>query len=192
MWQEELLAAITDIDREQAPHGLYGMRHELSDDDRPIPFAKLFGGQIIKPNIPERLGSRTERAKWDMFTFSLSEDETVCIFVDTVATTKVRKFGKTYKVDRHHGKKPAKRDDEPHVSKKALARLGKSLFDIAAYLLVAHVNDEDEFLILLGEMAEPQFCERHGLSFHRREWADIHGRDLLSGLFLWSIAISSE
>ena len=186
MWQDALLTAILEIDREQAPHGLYGMRHALSGSDRPIPFAKLLGGNMLSPNVPERLGFKPETARWDSFSFSISDEDRVLITVDTVATIKIRKFGPTYRIDRHHGKHPAKREDEPYVSEKMLSRLGRSALDIGCYLLIAHARDKDEFAILLGEADRPRFCERHKLSYHCREWLDRYNRGFYSGLFLWS------
>lgn len=187
-WQCEFLQEVRKIDREQAPHGLYGMREVLKTGKWLPSLACLLGGEVPETHVAGRLGwkSPVPRREWLLFTTPAAEP--VVMEVLTHASTKVRHFGNTYLIDKVHGKKV---EEGPEMLEGAVPKLAKAANRVgnkttASLLFVAHVPSPARFQRLLGKTGDDAFLNRYGLQLHRMTWEDIHGRDFHTGLFLWS------
>jgi hypothetical protein len=199
MWQDDFLDEIRQVDREQAPHGLYGMRMVLAEEFREKqekgfpPLARLLGGRDPRTGIAQRLGWiagggrswRSTKNYQQALSFTFPGAGEVMLRLEGHASTKVRHYGNSYALDKVHGKKPEESPEflesvVPHLRKHAkLARTTPGL------RFIAHVQKARSFVDLLGKTADAVFLERYGLSFHSRTWEDIHGRGFHTGLFLW-------
>jgi hypothetical protein len=191
MWQDDFLDEIRKVDREQAPHGLYGMREALADEFRkkneswlPLP-GRMLGASDPRTGIAKRLGWTARHGYHGTISFNPPGKRTVTLRVETHASTKVRHYGDGYVLDKVHGKKPAENPDLLESTVPQIRKEARSAVDTPGLLFMAHIHTPRGFAQLLGKTREATFLERYGLSFHSRTWEDIHGRGFHSGLFLW-------
>ena len=183
-WQKLLLDGLEALDRQESSHGVYGMRQVYSAKGRLPSLAHLLSssGQtnVLRPSelqgIQSRFGS-------DDIRFSAEGGECVSLRVLDRATTKVRHYGSTYRLDEHHGKKPRTPDWEleslvPKLSGRSRGAL------IMGILLVAHYAWEKELQSLLGRSANPQFLNRYGVAHFSRNWEDRYDRGFQMAIHL--------
>lgn len=211
MWNHDLLAEIQKIDQEQVPHGLYGLPEILRCGTRVQPLARILGGRLWgnvehpELEVAKRLGWSVRYAKADTLQFTIPRGLDVVIEIRNHASTKVRRYGDSYQLDKVHGKPRAveSNDIEKWVSK--LPGKAKSGFSVELVkmleslpaeqrgnpksygdLLIAYVARKSDFETLLGGGDDPKFLQRYDLSFAREEWKDPHQRNFWTGLFLWT------
>ena len=92
MWQQQLIDELRAIDREQAPHGLYGLRDAMSPGPQLITRSELFGGDIPSTNLAGRLGgtASNSRVRDDSISFRLPSREHVHLSIVDFASNKIR------------------------------------------------------------------------------------------------------
>ena len=188
MWQDDYLLEIRKIDRDQSPHGLYGLREALSPGKGLLSHAKILGGQIPETNAAGRLGwgQRPPIGETIRFTAPLSVE--VSLEIESHASTKVRHFGNSYLLDKVHGKKV---EEGSGILESAVPKLAKSARTYGGrgtlcLLFIAHVPSPGRFDRLIGKAGGEAFLNRYNLTLHSLVWKDIYGRDFHTGLFLWS------
>ena len=185
-WQVVILDALAALDEKEGPHGLYGIRKAHSTGKRLPKIAHLLSSpgstDILRCNgfcaVQSRLDSGHLR-------FTTRTGERVVLQVLDHATTKVRHYGSSYRVDEGHTKKPKEPDWElerliPKLSTK------QRLDSTCGILLVAHFRQEKEIKTLLGRSADQKFLRRYQISHFGREWRDRYGRDFCTAIPLWT------
>lgn len=188
MWQDDYLLEIRKIDRDQSPHGLYGMREALSTGKWLLPVADLLGGEVPQTDVARRLGWPAGKPWSGNVTFTAPISESVSLRIETHASTKVRHYGNSYVLDKVHGKKVAEGPERVESAAPKLAKAARKQGNLATQclLFIAHVPLPDRFDHLLGKGTSHSFLDRYGLKFHSLTWPDIYDRDFHTGLFLWS------
>ena len=185
-WQKPLLDGLEALDRQEGPHGVYGIRQAYSAKERLPSLAHLFSssGQtnVLRPiglqGIQSRFGS-------DDLRFSAEGGECVSLQVLDWATTKVRHYGSTYRMDGHHGKEPRTPDWELESLVPRLSSRSRGVLTMGI-LLVAHYASAKELQSLLGRSARPEFLKRYEVAHFSRGWGDRYGRDFQTAVHLWT------
>jgi hypothetical protein len=186
-WEDQFLDEICKVDREQSPHGLYGMPDVLRKSPRPAHLAELLGGSRLSICIARRLGWTHFGAKQDSLHFQLPEGESVRLNFISYASTKVRRYGDTYVLDKVHGKHPGNGPDLSSLLPRLQNHKPYRSDQFTALLFVAYVTAAREFDTLLGEDGTSQsFLDRYRIQFNSRTWEDVHHRHFHTGLFLWT------
>ena len=110
MWQEDFISEIQKIDHDQAPYGLYALPEILQNNRKGFsPLARILAGDKLGAvelpglNVFERLGWGG-RAKGTSLAFTAPTLEQAEIEIETHASTKVRRYGSSYHLDKVHGK----------------------------------------------------------------------------------------
>jgi len=185
-WQIVILDALEALDQKEEQHGLYGIRRAHSSSGRLPKLAHLLSSpgktDILRCNGFRAIQSRF--ASGDLW-FSTKTGECVVIQVLDYATTKVRHYGSTYRVDEHHTKKVKEPDWEleslvPKLSTK------QRIDSTRGILLVVHFRQEKEVKTLLGRSADQDFLGRYQVSHYGRGWQDRYGRDFSTAIHLWT------
>ena len=100
-WAESLFEVLNAIDRDQRPHGLYGIRSELTPADASVllPYRRVFTRRIFD-HLFEQHAITHRRCSDHPQSFIFHHDGAVrtkvMLTIWDDATTKVRKFGKSY------------------------------------------------------------------------------------------------
>lgn len=186
-WENLFLDEILKIDREQSPHGLYGMPEVLSKSQRPAYLAELLGGRRPSTCVARRLDWSHFGARHDGLHFELPGGESVRMSFISYASTKVRRYGDTYSLDKVHGKQPGPGPDLSSLIPKLQNQSPYRSTNSTAILFIAYVTTAREFDTLLGKDGNsPPFLDRYQIHFTSRTWKDVHDRDFHTGLFLWT------
>ncbi|MCW1923016.1 hypothetical protein OKA05_10670 [Luteolibacter arcticus] len=188
MWQDDYLLEIRKIDRDQSPHGLYGLREVLSPGKWLWSQTKVLGGEIPETNVAGRLGWGRQPPVGESISFTAPLSAEVILEVESHASTKVRHFGNSYLLDKVHGKKV---EEGSEILESAVPKLAKSARIYGGtvthcLLFIAHVPSPERFDRLLGKTNSEAFLDRYSLTLHSLMWKDIYDRDFHTGLFLWS------
>lgn len=202
---------IQKFDQEHAPYGLYALPELLQNGRKGFsPLARILAGDRLGPvelpgmNLFDRLGWRG-RATGTSLAFTVPTSVHAEVEIETHASTKVRRYGNSYHLDKVHGK------DRPEATSRVedwVAKLPKSareryspefLERLGAFasprcanpsfrgaLLVAYVPRQSDFQAVVGKATNVQFVSRYELTFHRLEWQDVHQREFWVGLFFWT------
>ena len=185
-WQKALLDGLEALDRQESPHGVYVMRQAHSSKGRLPSLAHLLSssGQtnVLRPcglqGIQSRFGSNDLR-------FSAEGGECVSLQVLDWATTKVRHYGSTYRLDEHHGKKSKTPDWELESLVPKLSSSSRGVLTMGI-LVVAHCASAKDLQSLLGRCASPEFLKRYEVAHFSRDWEDRYGRDFQTAFHLWT------
>jgi len=191
-WPTALVEELQKIDREETPHGLYGLRRARQTGPR---LPKLIS---ILTSPPIRLVQRTggalapRRSANDTLSFGLDNARQVRINLFDYADTKVRKFGNAYQLDKQtsvsHEPPVDLISELPKLAAKARVNYGtKSPPYSFGLLFIAHFQKEKDSLALLEKAISPQFLNRYGLSRLAAAWDDTHGRHFHTTIHLWYI-----
>lgn len=187
-WQEQLVAELRAVDREQSPHGLYGLREAMKKGPRLPLLATLLFDKPPETNLLQRLGieGRANSYYSETACFTLPDGTRVDLSILAHASTKVRHYGDSYVLDRVHGKKgPAHPDLESVVPKLGAGR-GYAAKRMSALLFIVHAPTERQLTSVLGRAATPEFMDRYRVSLVSDIWEDIYRRGFYSGIFLWT------
>jgi hypothetical protein len=183
-WPIQILDALEALDREEVPHGLYGLRQAYASKRRIPTLAHLFSStgkaSILARNGFEGIQTRSTSA--DIY-FSTGGGESVGLHVLEYATTKVRHYGSTYRLDKHY----AKKSKDPNWELESLVpKLSKNRISTRGILLLAHFQNNEQLEKVLGRSTEPDFLSRYHVTHTVREWQDRFGRDFRTAVHLWS------
>lgn len=186
-WQEKMVAELRVIDREQAPHGLYGMREALKERSWLYPLATLLFKKPPETNLHRRLGFKATTESYDDWAnFTAPDNARVHLTLLTHATTKIRHYGGSYILDKVHGKKAGPHPDLESIVPKLTGQQGFPTTTVNALLFVAHAPTERKLMAVLDRAATPEFMGRYGVSLVCEVWEDIYQRGFHSGIFLWT------
>ena len=185
-WQQALLDGLEALDHRESPHGIYGMRQAHSAKGRLPSLAHLLSSSsqtnVLRPSgllgIQSRFGS-------DDLRFSAEGGEYVSLQVLDWATTKVRHYGSTYRLDEHYGKKSRTPDWELESLVPKLSSSSRGVLTMGI-LVVAHYASAKELQSLLGRGASPGFLSRYELAHFSRDWEDRYGRGFETAVHLWT------
>ncbi|QYY36441.1 hypothetical protein [Ruficoccus sp. ZRK36] len=185
-WPATLFSGLRKLDKQEAPHGLYGLRKKHSWPNRLIPLYQLYGGKIPEADLGKQCGWEVHWKTTDRIIFRLESDEYLDLHLHTQASTKVRCFGDTFRLDKQHDKEPI------DLAKRVLKLAPKLHTESNLYrpyqglLIIAHAPGERDFEKHYQNPLNPDFLNRYHLSHHRTVWKDMHGRNFFTGLFLWA------
>ena len=196
-WAESLFEVLIAIDRDQCPHGLYGIRRALTPDDSSVllPYGraftrKLFDRLFAQHSIERRRFS--DHPPSFVFFHDGAMQTKVMLTIWDDATTKVRKFGKSYRLD--SGASKAGRDSRDEL-RKLLPKLhravgdpgGKdgSAHDARGILLIDHFTGQH----LRDDFPDHEFLQRYDISYLSRTWNDRYDRGFKTSLHLWKPAV---
>lgn len=190
-WTKRLMNALVELDSMTAPVGLYGIQARFATGERLPTLAEIFCSQN-KTNLFRRAGFSLKGTSFNQLRalesgvrsgrVMLSLDNDLCSDLKIVdfASTKVRCFGSEYHLDKQDesNSKHLNFDLEKSVSK---LKNGAP----SAILLVAHVRTLKECKALVGRCEDPAFLKKYQVMLCEEIRADIHGRDFVTGLFIW-------
>jgi hypothetical protein len=191
-WATSIVSKLREIDREESPHGLYGLRHARKTGERLPKLSSILIGPSIR--IVQRIGGALHPGSRfsDSVSFGIKEPRTINIRFSSYADTKVRKFGNEYRLDSKtkvaHEPVPDFGSEVPKLAEAARGYYGK--LDCArsfGILFIGHFQKERDSVALLEKAISPKFIERYGLSHTHTAWEDIHGRGFISMIHLWYI-----
>ena len=193
VWQQRFLDALVAFDLEESPHGLYGIREAYASEGKPLPTLEQILWSRHPAGLVERFGfgdlptKRVIRGK-----LVIDENRSISMKFLNMASTKVRRFGSTYLLD----KSASKREFEPEWDMtKELTHFSKSQHrsrfrhEEQSVLLIAHAPRLERVHEFLGHVRDPAFLDRYQLELHEREWSDQHGRGFSTGIYLWNVAV---
>lgn len=181
-WPARLLDQLENVDRKEAQHGLYGIRHAYAPEGI-LPSAAHVLSAPDKAGLLKKcgFGGGTTRPGNDLLTFTAGR-EAVSLQVLDYATTKVRHYGSAFRIDKRHGK-PSR---EPSWDLESLVpKLRRDRWGTYALLLIAHYTLAREIESVLGKSVDPAFLDRYALAHEGREWEDRYGRGFRTALHLW-------
>lgn len=191
-WQDHFLTSLVAFDLEEGPHGLYGIRESYASEGKPLPtlekilWSRHPAGFVERFGFGDHLSRRIQTGR-----LIVAEDRPVTMKFLNLASTKVRRFGATYLLD----KATPKREFEPdwditkeltHFSKSKTKSRFRCQSQEQCVLLIAHAPRLDAVHQFLGQVRAAAFLIRYELVFHEREWPDQHDRGFSTGLYLWS------
>jgi hypothetical protein len=185
-WQIAILDALEALDRKEEPHGLYGVRQAYSTGGRLPKLAHLLSSpgrtDILRCNGFRSTQSRF--ASHDIW-FSTEDGDNIVLQLLDYATTKVRHYGSSYRVDERHTKKPKEPDWELESLVPKLSTKQRTC-SIRGILLIVHYRQEKELVGRLGRSADADFLGRYQVSHVSRCWQDRYRRDFSTAIHLWS------
>ena len=190
-WQDRFLDGLVALDIEESPHGLYGIREAYATDAKPLPSLEHILWSPHGADFVRRHGfSEPPQTRIRRSHLILERDQIVSVNILNLASTKVRRFGSTYLLD----KSTKKREFEPdwdiikeltHLSKTSRLAFRSDLRS-RALLLIAHAPRLEAVHEFLAEVRIATFLDRYELAFCEREWLDQYGRGFSTGLYLWN------
>ncbi len=184
-WQILLLDCLESLDRQESPHGIYGLRQAYSTNGRLPTLAHLFSS-AGSTNILRPCGLKGKQSRYDSddLRFGLVTGECISLRVLDYATTKVRLFGSAYRLDDHQTKKSEQPnwDLESLIPKLPASSQGALSMGI---LLVIHYP-LGEIMSVLGRSTNPEFLSRYQVAHFDRLWEDRHKRGFQTALHLWT------
>jgi len=185
-WQIRFVDGLEALDREEAPHGLYGVRQARSDGSRLPGLAHCLSASG-RTGFLRRNGFRGSQSPFGLgrLNFTTEAGKQVVLEVLDYATTKVRHYGSAYRLDEHHGKPPKQPlwDLEILVPKLSTRRHADRIRGI---LLIVHYRHEREISDVLGRTTGAGFLDRYELLHVARGWEDRYGRDFQTVVHLWT------
>lgn len=187
-WPTTLLQRLEALDVSEAPHGLYGIRWAYSSGDHFPQLAHVLASNKRAGFFPKHYGtSGSQNQNYDSVVFcDPSNAVVVSLTMEDLATTKVRKFGSSYRVDLKHRKESECQVDVRRLVRRSVRHsMSDGIHSVGALLLIAHTTDENELTSLLGDYGESDFLKRYGMQRHTLEWKDRFGRGFLTTLNLW-------
>jgi hypothetical protein len=198
-WAQALVQELRQVDREEAPHGLYGLRKSRQADARLPNLAHIFVAPPI--GLLKRLGAglqggqRGNGVSMDGFRFCMEGPRCVSIGIETYADTKVREFGDSFRLD----KRSLPADRPPPDLRKLLPALVKRLSPESmrwaserrassfGLLFIGHFAKQKDLLALIQPVTVPEYLSKHALLYRGDIWQDGYGRDFWSTLQLWYV-----
>lgn len=195
-WQDRFLTALQAFDLEEEPHGLYGIREAYASEGKPLPtlekilWSRHPAGFVERFGFGDHLSRRIQTGR-----LIVAEGRPVTMKFLNLASTKVRRFGATYLLD----KSSPKREFEPGWDiTKELTHFSKSNDPLRLHrneqciLLIAHASRLEAVHEFLGQVRTVPFLNRYQLVFHEREWPDQHHRGFSTGVYLWSTVKAAQ
>ncbi len=192
-WQISFVDALLALDAAEAPHGLYGIRHARAGDAERWPtFAEI----LLFPkknNFFTQFGfvDIGSRARQNELTFLIDPDHEVRLQALDHASTKVRRFGSSHRLDTHHHK--TKTEPEWDLEKLVPKLDGPDRYGhrrdstvTRAILLLAHAPTDRQLRALTGRATEEDFLRKYAVTLVSHEWKDRYERDFFSGIYLWA------
>lgn len=176
------------VDRDEAPHGLYGLRHARQKGERLPKLPAILTGPGVR--LVQRIGGSLHagRPGSDCFSFGLGGARTVVIRLRSHADTKVRRFGSAYRLDKKtdilHEPVPDMASEVPKLAQYVRADHGRFVYSYGI-LFIGHFGAERDGLSLLGRSVSPEFVARYDLTHVASSWRDAHGRDFCTMIHLW-------
>lgn len=185
---------IRRIDRETAPHGLYGLREAHQTDPAVLPsLSRILIG--LPFDLIRKVGGTSPHAdrRREGIQFQLGARQ-IELTVRAEATTKIRKFGNRYVLD--------PRTEVSHLEVTGLAdqlaRLGKDARDRkwggrrrGALLAIGHFPKRAEAEADVRDALAPAFLARWQFRHAGAIWEDIHDRKFWTSLQLWAVQEST-
>lgn len=179
-WPHLIVTALRDLDKKEAPHGLYGIREAYKTGEGLPTLAEVLGSRK-KTGFFHKLGfSAISKQRHGRVSFTLGSKTYINLQIIDYASTKVRQFGSKYLMDHSSSKKESglKLDLESILPK---LRKDKP----SALLLVAHFRSASESPILLGKATDVSFMNKCSIAEASAFWSDVHGRNFSTELHLW-------
>jgi hypothetical protein len=126
----------------------------------------------------------------DILAFAVDETLEAEVRVLDYASTKVRDFGSSYRLDRQN----RKQSSEPEWSlERIVPKLAKrdrhgyhSETSSHSIVLIAHAPTRSDIHALVGRTRDNGFLMSYSVSLVTREWEDRYGRDFHSAMYLWT------
>ena len=181
-----LLDCLESLDRQESPHGIYGIRQAYSTNGRLPTLAHLFSS-AGSTNILRPCGLKGNQSRYDSddLRFGLETGECISLQVLDYATTKVRLFGSTYRLDDHQAKKSEqpKWDLESKVPKLSGSSQGALTMGI---LLLIHYASGSEIMSVLGRSTSLEFLSRYQIAHFNHVWEDRYKRGFQTAIHLWT------
>ena len=188
-WKKSLIESLKGIDRDQAPHGIYGMRQAYSSTKRLPSFQTLFCSPECRRVFIDHGFNHLRNDKKGLH-FDLEGGTKVALYIADFADTKVRKFGSSYLLDKKNRKETL---DEFSKLEKVLPKLWKednrafsSSNGLRSYLLIAHFQKKNEFEKIVTKVSSREFLERYRLSFLSEMWEDKYNRGFFTTISIWN------
>ncbi len=189
-WANATIEELRALDREEAPHGLYGLREAYQTKT----WLPKLSAVLNEPRVQfaRRLGGASPPTRFHGDALSLElPGQSVELKLRDYADTKVRKFGSAYRLDnasRVHHESPSLPRELPKLAKRAReARKPSSIARSFGYLLIGYFRRERDGVELCHQATSPAFLERYGLAYIAESWPDIHGRDFQVMMSLWHV-----
>lgn len=184
-WTDHFLDKLLELDAAEAPHGLYGIRQAYFGGGRLPTLAEV----LSSPKRADFLGrcGFQRGPSWgcdrSVLRFSPAEGFDVRLRAIDFASTKIRQYGNTYRLDKAHGKPAAEKSAGIELALTDLQRDARPSQG-EAILFVAHFVRDQELETLLSRAADPSYRQRYGVSYAERRWAD-KARGFQSIAALW-------
>ncbi len=183
----EVVRAIRDFDHSHSAGGIYSLPDLLSKGKRHVPHHHIFGGEHEEFDLCRKLGVDGKEGWGDSIGFEYEGYSASVRFLD-VAHTKVRPYGNSYQLDRHHGKKW---EDTSSDLKKSVCRRvkeerhGRSR-DINLLVAIVFADSERHNTKIIEPSSEESFLERYRLTLDHDTWTDPHGRGIWTSVLCWA------
>lgn len=184
LWPEALIEEIKLFDEHEAPHGLYGVQAAYASNENWPTFAHVFASR--NPNVFRTFASRWTVSAQDTVRLEIHDAFTYIRIVD-FASTKIRKFGSTYRRDSSFTKKTRRSQARLDKMIPNLRKSTNRCLSTHALLLIAHAPTELEIVTHVGKAAEQDFIARYDIELTSETWPDLYGRDFFTGVYLWIV-----
>lgn len=126
----------------------------------------------------------------DILAFAVDETLETEVRVLDYASTKVRDFGSSYRLDLQNRKQSSEPEWNLERIVPKLAKRGRhgyrSETSSHSILLIAHAPTRSDIHALVGRARDESFLKSYSISLVTREWEDRYGRDFHSALYLWT------
>jgi hypothetical protein len=193
-WAEIFLGRIRSLDQSESPHGLYGIRRAYNPNG-PLPTLAHVLASDKKAGFFSNHYDTSGRQNplWNTVTFVAENDGAiqtsivVSLTIDDFATTKVRKFGASHRIDPRNRKESLERPNIGRLVRKAVQL--KDRFPVKcmnALFFLLHTATEAEAAQIFGRYGEALFLARYGIERHSLRWNDELGRDFVTTATIWS------
>lgn len=189
-WAGRLVFELRQVDRDEAPHGLYGLRENRRQGDRLPKLPFILAAPPIR--LLRRIGvtQHVGEPAADSLGFGVEGPRNVLLEFFSYADTKVRRFGDTYRLD----KQGEPFDRAVPDLKSGLARLGRRVLEkhgrftySFGLLFIGHFSRERDVGGFVDDVCATDFLRKHGFLHVGESWADVHGRDFWSTLHIWYV-----
>lgn len=187
-WAEAIVQELRQVDREEAPHGLYGLRQSRQVGARLPNLAHLLVAPPIRLLKRAGVSQRSDSISAEYFSFGAEGPRNVLVDIETHADTKVREFGDTFRLDKRSRPTGRPAPDLQRnltvLSKRLQENHGRETYSFGL-LFIGHFAKRKDLLALVQPVTAPEFLERHAL-LHCGE-VDGYGRDFWSAIQLWYV-----